>query len=88
MAVTVEFRKSGKRVRWDGSHESILELAEDNGIEIESECRAGICGTCKVKLVSGDVVMDVADGLGPGEKEEGWILACVSVPTTDVVIDA
>jgi ferredoxin len=88
MAVSVEFKRSKKRVQWDGSLESILDLAEENGVEIESQCREGICGSCKVKLLSGDVAMDVTDGLEPGEEEEGWILACAAVPVTDVVIDA
>ncbi|MGM0452403.1 MAG: 2Fe-2S iron-sulfur cluster-binding protein, partial [Thermodesulfobacteriota bacterium] len=40
-----------------------MEVAEENGIEIETECEAGVCGTCKIRLLSGEVDMEVDDGL-------------------------
>ena len=87
MAIQVEFKVSGKKVPWDASYETLLDLAEANGIEIETECEAGICGTRKVKLLSGKVEMEVEDGLDDDEKEQNFILPCVSVPLTDVVLD-
>jgi ferredoxin len=50
MAFTVEFKKSGKTIEWEERFGSILELAEDHGIEIDKNCRQGVCGTCAVKL--------------------------------------
>ncbi|MDZ7830736.1 MAG: 2Fe-2S iron-sulfur cluster binding domain-containing protein [Desulfobacterales bacterium] len=50
MAITVEFKTSGKTAQWNDSYESLLELAEENGIEIEPMCKLGVCGTCKVRL--------------------------------------
>lgn len=58
--------------------ENLLELAEQQGIEVPSSCRAGNCGTCKVKKLSGDVSMDEQDALSDDEIAEGWILCCVS----------
>jgi len=52
MTFTVEFRKSGMILDWT-SVESLLELAEEKGINIESACRQGFCGTCKTRLLSG-----------------------------------
>ncbi|MFO7964062.1 MAG: 2Fe-2S iron-sulfur cluster binding domain-containing protein [Desulfobacterales bacterium] len=83
----VEFKKSGKTATWDDSYENILELAEENGIEIETECEAGVCGTCKTKMLSGDVHMEVDDGLDDDDRAENYILPCVAVPKTDVVLD-
>lgn len=87
MSFKIEFQRSGKTIEWDDSAGNILELAEENGIEIESACREGYCGTCKVKLISGQVEMESTEGLE--EDEEGYmILPCVAVPITDIVIDA
>ena len=88
MAYTVEFKNSGKKLVWDDQYESILEMAGDNGIEIESDCEQGFCGTCAVKLVSGEVDMETTDGLEDDELENNMILACVAVPKSDLVIEA
>jgi ferredoxin len=88
MGLKVEFRQSNKTVEWDDSLGSILELAGEHGIEIESECEQGVCGTCKTKLISGEVEMETEDGLDDTDLEENMILLCVSVPKTDVVIEA
>jgi hypothetical protein len=63
MPCQVEFRKSGKKVDWSDQFESILELAEANGIDIDNDCRQGYCGSCMVKLASGKVEMSSDDGL-------------------------
>ena len=88
MSLKVEFRQSNKTVEWDDAFGSILELAEENGIEIESECEQGVCGTCKTKLISGEVEMETEDGLDDTDLEENMILLCVSVPKTDLAIEA
>ena len=88
MAIQVEFKQSGKTVQWDESLDSILELARANGIEIDSDCEAGICGTCKVRLLSGKVDMEAEDGLENEDIEQNMILACVAVPITDISLEA
>ena len=88
MAIQVEFKQSGKTVQWDESLDSILELARANGVEIDSDCEAGICGTCKVRLLSGKVDMEAEDGLENEDIEQNMILACVSVPITDISLEA
>ncbi len=88
MSRNVEFKQSGKTVEWDDRFDSILELAEESGVSIESDCEQGFCGTCKTKLLSGEVKMEVEDGLDDEDVDENVILLCVSVPKTDVVIDA
>jgi len=67
---------------------SILEAAEQWSIELPFECRSGICGQCKVRLLSGNVYMETQDAISPSERKQGWILACQAHPTTDVVIEA
>jgi glycine betaine catabolism B len=88
MAIRVEFKTSGKVVDWNDRYDSILELARANGVEIDSDCEAGICGTCKIRLLSGKVDMEVEDGLEDDDIEQNMILACVAVPLDDIVLEA
>ena len=80
------FQKSGATT--ETSDLTILEAAEEADVEIPFECRSGICGQCKVKLVSGNVRMETQDALSPSERSKGLILACQAKPTRDCVVDA
>ena len=81
----VTFVRSNKNVTWDGSHGSILELAEANGIELDYGCRAGSCGTCIAAVKTGEVSYIEEPGSLP---ESGSCLACISIPKTDLALDA
>jgi len=84
----IQFQKSGKTLEWDDRFENVLDLAEANGIQLENACRVGVCGTCKVKLLSGEVYMETEDGLQDEDRNQNLILPCVAVPKADLVIDA
>ena len=88
MSFKVEFKKSGKMLEWDGSFGNILDLAEANEIQIENVCRVGVCGTCKVKLLSGEVYLETEEGLQDEDRDQNMILCCVAIPKTDVVLEA
>ncbi|MEZ6080392.1 MAG: FAD-binding oxidoreductase [Pirellulaceae bacterium] len=68
--------------------ETVLEASERIGVDIDYSCRVGTCGECRVKLLSGNVSMEVDDGLEPGEKEAGMILACQAKAKEDVSVEA
>ena len=87
MAIKIEFKKSGKTFAWDSSFDNILDFAEAKGIQMDSGCRIGTCGTCKVKLLSGEVAMDTEEGLNDEDRAQKMILPCVAVPEMDIVID-
>ena len=84
---TVVFQRAGRRIDLPAGL-TVLEAAEDAGVALPSECRSGICGQCKTRLVSGRVVMDVQDALTPADRARGLVLACQARPTCDVVLDA
>ena len=68
--------------------QTILELSEELGIGIEFSCRVGTCGVCKVKMTSGEVDMEVEDGLDADDKANGMILACQAKPKRPVEVEA
>lgn len=67
---------------------TILEVADEISVEIDNSCRVGTCGTCRIKLLSGQVTMAVEDGLEQGDKEQGIILACQAKATANVEVEA
>jgi naphthalene 1,2-dioxygenase ferredoxin reductase component len=64
----------------------ILEAALDAGVPFPHGCGSGECGTCKCKLLEGDIKSDrfSPDALSEDEIEQGLILACRARPLTDV----
>lgn len=83
----VDFRRSGQVVEC-GTNTTILEAAARAGIPLPSSCGEGVCGTCKLSLLSGRVDMQHAGGIRPREIALNLILACCSTPLDDVAIDA
>jgi ferredoxin-NADP reductase len=85
--VVVEFGRSGKTctVR---SGQTLLEAAEEHGVGIPSSCRQGQCGTCKTKLLAGNVRMDTEVGLDPYWRAQGFVLTCVGHADGAVKLDA
>jgi glycine betaine catabolism B len=84
---TIRFAKSGRETIAP-SPQTVLEAAEEIGLDLPFECRAGICGQCKVRLARGRVVMDTEEALSPAEKKAGLILACQSHALEDLVVEA
>lgn len=83
---TVIFARSGKQVACS-EDEFILDVAERAGVELDSDCRSGNCGTCKQKLLEGDIAYDgELDALK--DIESGFILTCSARAIGKVSIDA
>jgi ferredoxin-NADP reductase/ferredoxin len=87
-APAVCFTKSEQEVVADGST-SILELAEQEGIEIRNACRVGACGACKIHAREGRVRYDSQPAaLTEKDQEAGYVLACLAYPIDRLVVDA
>ncbi|MGK0291407.1 MAG: ferredoxin [bacterium] len=81
------FKKSNVIVQ-NEPKKTILEMATMQHVKIRSLCKEGLCGTCKVKKISGQVDMKNAFALYPNERKNGVILACIAYAKSDVIIDA
>ena len=81
----VRFSRSNKEIEWAQGKGTLLEIAEQSGIEMDSGCRAGSCGTCMTAIKSGKVkYLDEPSAT----LESGSCLPCICVPESDVIIDA
>ena len=69
--------------------ETLLQAALRQGIDFPHGCRVGGCTSCKCRLVSGEVreLTETAYILSDDELDQGYILACQSLPRTDVGIE-
>jgi ferredoxin len=68
---------------------TVLEAAERAGIRLPSSCRNGTCRTCLCRLESGAIHYKIDwPGVSRDEQRAGFILPCVAVADTDLVIDA
>jgi ferredoxin-NADP reductase len=82
----VSFAKSRREIEC-AADQHVLDAARQAGVRLPSSCTQGMCGTCKVKLVSGQVDMKHNGGIRQREIDQGMVLLCCSKPLTDLVID-
>ena len=73
----IEFRKD---------QPSILDCASAAGLEVPFSCTSGVCGTCRAKLIEGQVRMERNFALDKKEVEAGFVLTCQAHPTTERVV--
>ncbi|MER8659378.1 hybrid-cluster NAD(P)-dependent oxidoreductase [Mesorhizobium sp. M0847] len=84
---SVRFVRSGVEHRC-APGETLLDAARNCGIYIPTACQQGVCGTCRIAKLSGEVTMDDLGGLNAKEKSAGYVLACCSRPRGTVLLDA
>jgi ring-1,2-phenylacetyl-CoA epoxidase subunit PaaE len=67
---------------------TVLETALDNALDAPFACKAGVCSTCKCKVLEGEVEMITNHALEDYEVRAGYILSCQSFALSDrVVVD-
>jgi ring-1,2-phenylacetyl-CoA epoxidase subunit PaaE len=64
---------------------SILDAASSAGLEVPYSCTSGVCGTCRAKLLEGEVRMERNFALDKNEVAGGFILTCQAHPLTERV---
>lgn len=78
MLVTLDGRK--RRIAFDAGAGNILDSARLAGLGAPFACKAGVCATCRARVVSGEVEMAARYGLSDEEVAAGYVLTCQSVP--------
>jgi ferredoxin len=81
----VRFERAGREKFWDGTFATLLEFGEAAGVTMPSGCRAGSCGECMMAIRSGATTTIKQPGI---QVPIGHCLACISVPTEALVLDA
>lgn len=66
------------------AEETLLDVLEREGLPIIGACRAGVCGSCKCKVESGEVQSSSTMALTPEQVADGYVLACSSKATSDL----
>lgn len=89
MAANVKVIPSGRDFFVEGN-ESILEASVRAGLHLAHGCASGNCGSCKARVVSGEIrkILDHDYPLSAREREMGYMLACSNTAVTDLVLEA
>lgn len=83
----VTFGDSGKSLPVR-SGQTVLEVATAAGVPLDRGCLEGICGRCRVRLLSGSVELGVDEALSLADRSDGFILACQAKPLGSIAVDA
>ena len=78
--VTVAVTLDGRTRRVPFTSGNILDSARAAGLQAPFACKAGVCATCRAKVIKGKVEMAARYGLTDEEVAAGYVLTCQSVP--------
>ncbi len=65
---------------------NILDAGNAQGADLPYSCKAGVCSTCRARVVEGEVEMDANFALEDYEVKAGYVLSCQCYPVTDKVV--
>lgn len=87
MTRSVEIRQAQRTIQVPEGR-TVLEVALEEGLPFPHGCRSGRCGSCKSRLLSGEVdpLPHTPFALSPAERDQGLILACRAQPLTDLKV--
>jgi ring-1,2-phenylacetyl-CoA epoxidase subunit PaaE len=78
VTVIMDGRRRSFEMPSDGT--TVLEAAEQAGLELPYSCRAGVCSTCRTRVVRGAVTMMTNYALEQWEVDAGYVLCCQALP--------
>ncbi|MBV7378072.1 2Fe-2S iron-sulfur cluster-binding protein [Maritimibacter dapengensis] len=65
---------------------SVLDAARADNLDAPYACKAGVCSTCRCRVLEGEVEMVTNHALEDYEVEKGYVLSCQSYPLTDTLV--
>lgn len=84
-SVTIRLERRNHTLAYQAG-DTVLETARRGGLRPPYQCESGSCATCMAHLDEGSVRMRVNNALTPEEVDEGWVLTCQSLPTSERVV--
>lgn len=83
--VTLTLDGSTRSFRMPKRGESLLDAALAQHIDAPYACKAGVCSTCRAKILEGEAEMAVNHALEDYEVRQGYVLTCQCYPLTDSI---
>ncbi|NNF67942.1 MAG: 2Fe-2S iron-sulfur cluster binding domain-containing protein [Gammaproteobacteria bacterium] len=83
--VTVIMDGNQQSFEMRSNEQTLLDAAQENGLDLPYSCMGGVCSTCRTLLSKGKVNMAANFALEDWELEEGFILACQARPESDEI---
>lgn len=85
MAIPViTLRHIGTQLSCDAVHRSLLDVLEANKVQVEFQCRSGYCGSCRMRLLQGEVrYLETPLAF----IQRGEILPCCCLPVEDIELE-
>lgn len=74
-----------RRFQMPKAGQSLLDAALENNLDAPYACKAGVCSTCRAKVLEGEVEMHINHALEDYEVRQGYVLTCQCYPLTDVL---
>jgi ring-1,2-phenylacetyl-CoA epoxidase subunit PaaE len=75
-----------REIQFNKQQPSILDAAAAAGMEVPFSCTSGVCGTCRARLLEGEVRMQRNFALDKAEVAAGFVLCCQAHPLTERVV--
>lgn len=83
---TVMLDGTSRTFQMESRDMSVLDAALANDLDAPYSCKAGVCSTCRCKVLEGEVEMAVNHALEDYEVRAGYALSCQAIPLTDKVV--
>jgi ring-1,2-phenylacetyl-CoA epoxidase subunit PaaE len=75
-----------RRFRMPKHGQSLLDAALENSVDAPYACKAGVCSTCRAKVLEGEAEMLTNHALEDYEVRQGYVLTCQCFPLTDRLV--
>jgi ring-1,2-phenylacetyl-CoA epoxidase subunit PaaE len=83
---TVTLDGATRSFKFPKQGQSLLDAALENHIDAPYACKAGVCSTCRAKVLEGEVEMEINHALEDYEVRQGYVLTCQCYPLSDRII--